>query len=516
MKLRFLFSLMLGASLFAAAQGYQDGVDNFNAGRYEVAKTLLNKNFNDPTTDKAVANYYLGYIDFIENNLTGAKAYFDKGVAANPQYPYNYIGQGMLELKAGHGDLAKKLFEQAMKFDKKNTAVIAAVARAYWTVNPVMYKKEIDKYIQKALKDSKNTESAVYILQGDMLLAEGQNPGTAGAQYDMAIMQALEKGIVNREAYVKWAFTVDQYNNDAKIKRLQELVDAQPNSALALRELSEAYYAERQYGRALKAYEKYLESPNHFQVDEQRMAALLFSAGEYNRSIEFAQNVLAMDPAAYNMYSIIMNDYYELKEYDKAAEAGKKLFAVPDAHLLANDYVVYSDILATTGAPVADVDSVIALGIAKFPDSREMKQGAGNIYFNYAARFYSLADEAKEAGDDSLRRENLVKSLEFYDKAINCVPNLPDYWFYRGLVAYYIDGFSQSTKDSFEKVLSIVDDNSAYLPSRASIYASSCYMLAQANLSDKPLALQYVERGLKVDSANEPLLKLQAKLTAAE
>lgn len=513
MKLRFLFSLMLGASLIASAQGYQDGVDNYNAGRYDVAKTLLEKNFNDPTTDKAIANYYLGNIDFIENNLAGARAYYDKGVAANPSYPYNYIGQGTLELKAGNIDAAKKLFEQAMKFDKKNTAVIAAVARAYWMVDPVKYKKDIDKYINKALKDSKNTESAVYILQGDMFLKEGRNPGEAGAQYDMAIMQDRDKGIVNREAYVKWAGTVDQYNNEAKIKRLKELVEAQPNSALALRELSEAYYAEGQYGRALKAYEQYLECPNHFQVDEQRTAGLLFSAGEYQRSIDYARKVLAQDPGLYLMHSIIMNDYYELKDYAKAAEAGRELFAVKDAKLLANDYVVYSDVLVQTGAPAETVDSVIAVGMAKFPDDRSMKQGAANIYFNYAARYYTVSQEAT---DEAEKKAGLEKSIAYYDKAIECMPNIPDYWYYRGLASYYLNGLQNpETQGSYEKVLSIIDETPAYLPSRANQYGQACYMLALIFRSSDPAkALEYVDKGLAVAPDLEALLKVKGELTA--
>lgn len=513
MKLRFLFSLMLGASLAAGAQGYQDGVDNYNAGRYEVAKTLLQKNFNNPTTDKAIANYYLGNIDLLENNVAGARAYYEKGQAANPEYPYNYIGLGTLDLKAGDEAAAKKLFEQAMKFDKKNTAVVVAVARAYWSVDPVKYKKEIEKYINKALKDSKNTESAVYILQGDMYLAEGRNPGEAGAQFDMAIMQDREnKGLVNREAYVKWAGTVDQYNNEAKIKRLQELVDAEPNSALALRELSEAYYAERQYGRALKAYEKYLESPNHFQIDEQRMAGLLFSAGEYQQSIDYANKVLAQDPGLYTMYSIIMNDYYELQDYPQAVEAGKKLFGFKDAQLLANDYVVYSDVLSKTDAPAEDVDAVIAAGIAKFPDDRSMKQGAGNIYFNYAAKYFGMADQA---ADDAEKKADLENSLAYYDKAIACYPTIPDYWYYRGIVAFYLYAFNNpTTAESFEKVCSIIDEDPRYLPSRTGLYTDACRMLALAYKDDPAKALEVVNKGLAIDPEKESLLKLRDQLTA--
>ena len=48
--MKFKTLLSLGAALIIGglgtinAQGYQDGVDNFNAGRLDVAKTILNNN----------------------------------------------------------------------------------------------------------------------------------------------------------------------------------------------------------------------------------------------------------------------------------------------------------------------------------------------------------------------------------------------------------------------------------------------------------------------------------------
>lgn len=74
MKLKFLCTMLLAGALGAAAQGgYQDGVDNFNAGRLDVAKTILQNTINDGATNKAVSYYYLGSIDFLENNMAAAK-----------------------------------------------------------------------------------------------------------------------------------------------------------------------------------------------------------------------------------------------------------------------------------------------------------------------------------------------------------------------------------------------------------------------------------------------------------
>lgn len=378
MKLRFLFSLMLGASLAAGAQGgYQDGVDNYNADRLDVAKVILGNTINDAATNKAVAYYYMGQIDYAENNLAGAKANFDKGAQADPNYAYNYVGQGMLALKSGNKTEAQRLFDQALKLDKKNTAIMAAVARAYWTVDPVAYSKDIDKLISKALKESKNTESAVYMLQGDM--AAATDPGEAAGKYEMAIEQDKAKGIVNREAYVKYAHVYDKHNRALVIEKLEELNRLEPNSGLAQRELAEQYYENQQMGRAWKQYEKYVENPNHFRRDEQRYTGLLYSAKEYDKSIQWANKVLSEDPSVYQMNRMLMLNYNALEQDSLAAIYGEKLLNYPGADLVANDYLTYGNILVDLGrAPEAVV--YVEKAVEMSPDKPELLTTLSKTY----------------------------------------------------------------------------------------------------------------------------------------
>ena len=80
------------ASLAAYADGYKDGIEYFKAGQYANAKELLERNLNAAGTDKALSYYYLGQIDLINGDRNAAKANFDKGVAANAECAYNYVG----------------------------------------------------------------------------------------------------------------------------------------------------------------------------------------------------------------------------------------------------------------------------------------------------------------------------------------------------------------------------------------------------------------------------------------
>ena len=171
MKFRTIFSLLLGGfTLAASAQGgYQDGVDYYNADRFDKAKTILEKTLNDPSTDKAVSYFYLGSLAMRDGDTAAASDNFNKGVQANPAYGYNYVGLGEIALKNGNKSEAERLFKQALEGNKKDASVMAAIARAYFNVNPTAYAKEIDKNIANAMKASKNKEAQIYVLRGDMI-----------------------------------------------------------------------------------------------------------------------------------------------------------------------------------------------------------------------------------------------------------------------------------------------------------------------------------------------------------
>ncbi|MDE7142337.1 MAG: hypothetical protein K2O33_05545, partial [Muribaculaceae bacterium] len=89
MKSKILLSLLLGSALGLSAQGFKDGVEYYRADQPEEATIILEKTINDPSTDKAVANYYLGQIKLQAGNVAEAQKNFDAGIAANPENGYN-------------------------------------------------------------------------------------------------------------------------------------------------------------------------------------------------------------------------------------------------------------------------------------------------------------------------------------------------------------------------------------------------------------------------------------------
>ncbi|MCM1348686.1 MAG: tetratricopeptide repeat protein [Firmicutes bacterium] len=538
MKKKLLFSLMAGAALAASAQGYQDGVDNFNAGRMEEAKIILDNTLNDATTDKAIANYYRGCIDIKEGNTAAAKQRFDTGIAANPKYALNYVGLGELALKAGDKSAAEKYFKQALDIDKKDTEVMAYVARAYWNVDPVKYEKDIDKYIKKAFKDSKNTEPAVYVLQGDMVAGD---PNQASGLYEMAIEQSKAKDEINREAYVKYAQTYFQVpiGRDYAIKRLEEFNERDPQSALAQRELAEKYYENDQLGRAWKQYEKYVQNPNHFRRDEQRYAGLLYSAEEYEKSIEWAKKVLAQDPNVFPMYRILTLNYEALKQWPEALESIEKLFN-SGTTLVPNDYNLYGEALIQNnrgGDAVAIYEKAIALNPtdtslqpklsqayaaagdnAKSIEVLENYLNAGNGGLNdlyaMANRYGALAKENMD--NDQLRVEDSDKAIKYIDMALEKAPGNPQLLAVKA--RFYLtrakNQLSPEMAAVYEEMLKGLAEDPSRMESYASDYRTAYRNLGAyyANIKEDAKAKEYFGKYLEMDPENEQIREIYNKL----
>ena len=514
-------SLLLGSMASVSAQGYQDGVDNFNADRMDVAKTILLNTLADPSTDKAVSDYYLGQIAFAEGDFAAAQKYFSEGSTVNPQYGYNFIGLGQMALKNGDKKAAETYFKEALATDKKNAALIAGVARAYFNVNPALYAPEIEKNIAKALKESKNTEAAVYVLQGDMSALE--NPGDAAAKYEMAISMDADKNIVNREAYVKYATTYFRVNPKFAIMKLEELNEKEPNSALAQRELAEKYYDNEQFGSACIQYGKYMANPNHFQNDEQRYAGLLFSAGEHQKSLDIANSVLAKDPNNEYMFRIIMMNKNAMKDFAGAEAAGRSLFNHPNADKIPNDYILYADALADQ-EKFDEAVQILNQAITTYPDRVEllpklsdlqrragdnvgsvetMKKyldgGNGSVQDIYTmARNYDRLARSYEAGSPE-RIAAAQEGVKYIEMAIEKVPDNGSLYQMKGQLWLSIDAKDPTMAQAYEKMIEIFDADPANIDKRKDLYRSAYYLLGvHYSSTDKDKAKNYFGKYLEL------------------
>ena len=492
MKQKLIISLFAAAALVASAQsqGYKDGIEYYKAGQFENARTILNNTLNNTETNKSLALYYLGQVALELNEKQAAKDYFEKGIAADPNCGYNYVGLGALDLLNGQASQANDNFKKAQGLAKKDNELIVAIARAYYNADPVKYANDIEKTLNKARKSSKYQEPSIYILEGDML-ADNKDWGNAAGKYEMAITYDKD----NPEGYVKYANTYFNVNKDYAIGKLEELYNRAPNSALATRELAEKYYQGHHWNKAADLYGKYIQNPNHFPEDKARYSVLLYWGNKYDQSKKVAQEILAQDPSNFLMQRMVFLNDAALGNDDVAAAEGKKFIeGNPNGRFSANDFTTYSDVLTKLGQ-----DSLALIQYEKAvslePDNTELISGlsaaytkagaknnkyygkaadtfasylskveepSSNDYFD-ASRRYLNASATSAPEDSVLRKQYAEKGIEYINQTIErATPNPTLYQFKARL---YIAGnnnhINQEAIDTYKQMLDLLDQDPA-------------------------------------------------------
>lgn len=377
MKLNLILSaaLVAGSSLLTVAQTHKEGEEYYRADQFSNAKELLQRNYNNSGTDKAVSEYYLGLICLHDGNPSEAQEHFNKGVSLNPEYPYNYVGLGEVALKNGQKKEAENYFKEAKKFSKKDASLDIAIARAYYNVDPVVYGKEIDKNVVQAQKDSPKqgpafTNADIYLFEGDRK-NDNKDFGGAGNAYEMATTYNPNA----TEAYVKYANLFTQVNPQYAINMLSKLLQVNPNSALGQRELANAYYNAGKYKEAASQYDKYVKNPNHFKQDEDRLAFLLFVDGQYQAGYDFATQLLQQDPSNFTAQRFqFMNAAQIQSMQDQLVPLAEALVAShkanPENVFAPIDYNLISEELSNAGR-AEEGQVLLEEAIANDPNNRD-------------------------------------------------------------------------------------------------------------------------------------------------
>lgn len=413
LKLIFSAALIAGSSLLSMAQTHQEGVEYYRADQFKNAKELLQRNYNNAGTDKAVSEYYLGLIALQDKNTSEAKSHFEKGLSINPDYAFNYVGLGQIALMNGDKKGAETYFKDAKSHSGKEkdekASLDIAIARAYYEVDPVTYAKEIDKNVQQAVKDSPKdgpayTNTDIYLFEGDrkkdLAYASGgdnQIIGQAANQYESASRYNPNA----TEAYVKYAELFTQVNPQYAINMLNNLLSVNPNSALGQRELAEAYYNANKYKEAADQYRKYVQNPNHFKQDEDRLSFLLFVDGNYKEGYDFASQLLKENPDNFTARRFQFMNAAQIQEMESQllpmAEALLASHKANPANIFAPiDYNLISEELLNAGK-AEEAQALLEEAISKEPDNAD-----------YYARLASVF----------VKEKDWVKTSEAYDQYI--------------------------------------------------------------------------------------------------
>ncbi len=531
MKLKFFLSLCVAAALTASAQGYKDGVEYFKAAKLENAKELLERNLPSLSSpaEKATSYYYLGAIAVLQKDYTAAKANFEKGLAADPNSALNKVGLGELALAQGDDKTAEDYFDEAKKVNKKDAAVLTAIGRAYFNVDPVKYEKQIQKFDEQAYK-ANSKEPSIFVLRGDRKAAV-KEWGDAAGNYENAILYS--KGLP--EAYVKYADAYFNVNPEYAIEKLQALLAENPTSALGQRELAEKYYQNDQWSLAAKAYGDYIDNPNHFVEDEVRYSVLLYYGQHYDESLALANKILASDPKNFQLQRIAFLDKKALGDFTGAEAAAQTFFNLndPKNKYTSNDYSIYAEVLQELGKD--------SLAIFEYEKAIEVNPEKGDLYKalssaysgakNYdkalevfkayidrgdyvtndlvtlASRYQNVA-ATSEPGSEK-KQNAIANAISTIDQVIAKVPDnpIPVRNKARMMLVKNDNQPSAEMAETYQKVVELLDADPENKTKRSDMYNEAYSQIASYYISEKniPEAKAYYEKVYEFDPTNEAL-----------
>ena len=537
MKLNLILSaaLVAGSSLLTVAQTHKEGEEYYRADQFSNAKELLQRNYNNSGTDKAVSEYYLGLICLHDGNPSEAQEHFNKGISLNPEYPYNYVGLGEVALKNGQKKEAENYFKEAKKFSKKDASLDIAIARTYYNVDPVAYGKEIDKNVVQAQKDSPKqgpafTNADIYLFEGDRK-NDNKDFGGAGNAYEMATTYNPNA----TEAYVKYANLFTQVNPQYAVNMLSKLLQVNPNSALGQREIANAYYNAGKYKEAVSQYDKYVKNPNHFKQDEDRLAFLLFYDNQYQAGYDFATQLLQQDPSNFTAQRFQFMNAANLDALkDQLLPMAEALIAAnkanPDNKFAQIDYLLITPELLDAGKP-EEAQALLEQAISLEPENPEYYKLIATVYtkerdFVKTAQAYDqyIAKKEKPGYNDivqqarydyyagasqlidnpELSKQLLTTATEVADKALEISSDYPTPYIIKGQAAIALAPTDEDRLSAavpyYTKAVEIIEgtsDPSRYTSDLRDLYTYlGNYYLRQMN--DIETAIPYFEKYVKL------------------
>lgn len=502
MKMKFFFAslLAMGATFAGFAQGISDGIEFYKIGDTENAKTLLDRNMSS-ASNIAEAYYYYGQIAFDEGNLSEAQSYYDKAVAANPSYPYSYVGQGAILLKNGNKGAAENLFKQARKLTKKNSKLEIAIARAYYAANPTAYDSQIKKCVKDAQKwNQKDPDS--YNFEGDRF-SDLQMWGDAAAQYEWAMTYEPS----NIEATVKFANTYFKVAPDLAIEKLREIDKTQSASALVQRQIAEKLYEHGDFEEAAQRYGNYISGTrNHFPKDEARYAQLLYVADKFQEAYDIAAQLKTTVPAG-SSYSFIADRLMlysaaSLKKWDDAVRVGQSFFGAENVanaqNYNAQDYIKYATSLDAAGGHAEEAIFAYDKAIELDPNNLDLVRRLAIQYaqakqFDKAITFENkvLSNENCVDGDKNAMAEiyimqaedavgdaktaALANAMTYINQALEGKPENLTYLYNKSLIEMQMEssntGKALGTMQKLVDVIKSKDDITPYKPTLGYAYS---------------------------------------------
>ncbi len=465
--------MLVGSAVFA--QSLADARKAIDAEQYQKGKALLKSLTNSQPTNAenffVLGNLYLttSPINQRPDYIDSAKASFDKGIAANAEYPLNFVGLGAVDLaKKGN---PKANFDKAVALTKKKDHTTDLYIGKAYTYAPVPKIPEALTHLEKA-KVLNEKDAQIFLALGDAYRAQMKNSEAFSAYrtaYDLdktMLRSKVELGKINKlsKAYPE---AIEEYN---------KVLALDANYGPAYRELAEAYLpwsltSQKEYDSRLKQgltyYEKYMDLTDRSLDSRLRHADFLMWAKDYKALEKEANEMAKLDKVNLRVLRYLAYSAFENGNYTASSQALKDFMAkVEPARIISQDYLYLgrAQMKDTTqldegmknitkavemDSTNAEVMSEIALALykaKKYDDAAKAYEIAiknperALLDYFYLGSSYYFDYGAKKTANLNPENDLLVKADSAFSYLIQRAPTTHQGWLYRGRINRLLDG----------------------------------------------------------------------------
>lgn len=370
--------LVIGSASFGQAQDLNSALKMTYQEQFDAADNAFNDlSAKEPASGKyfyysgenQLASYFIDPVNIpFEAIAKKAIERYNKGIAANPNEPLNFVGLGKVALIENKKVIADENFAKAQSFlpAKKVKSILTKPEQATLLV------RLADAYIQVGSKDSalvfgflrraevldsKNPE--LYLARGDYWFYTLNNGSRAAENYKRA--QDFSPNSTRARVRLGQLYTRIRSYQDA-LNYYQEALAIDPSFAPAYLEMGFLYAKMKQPEDSKTYFKKYLDLSSSNIAAQRRYANMLIQTEDYKGAIEQISKIFTKDSVTFNDLNRAMAySYYEEKQYPQAKYyIGKFILNAPTEKITAKDYVYAGHILIKNGQ-----DSIGILSLTK-------------------------------------------------------------------------------------------------------------------------------------------------------
>jgi tetratricopeptide (TPR) repeat protein len=533
-----VFVLFVAAlfSLNAMAQTIQEGVGHWYAERYQSARSVFEK-LTTANPNNLEAVYWLGQTLISQGDVAGAKALYQKTLAANGNAPWILAGMGHVNLLEGKAAEARQQFDAAIAASKgkkgADVAILTAVGRA--NVQPYSDDKKIGDLDFAVAKLNEAAQAAPTNPDVFVTLGNAYRKKHAGGE---AVQAYRKAGTYAPALYRTASIYKTQRNWDAVIEYLNSAVSADAKFAPAYEELY--YYnltEKRDFATAESFGKLYVSNSDPSVENDYILAQTAFVQNKFQDAINIGNKIVQQtnnNPKS-RVFRLLAYSNLGLKDTAKACDFSNQFLAkaTPD-ELLANDYLLHASVCGANNPSVVQediakalrIDTVLTRQVAMLNDL--IKTARTNKQFNLEGELMMTSHQIRGAqanpadlfyiGTRYYYGNNFGKADTAFTGFVTAFPDSVDGYYWRALTRAQLDsGMKQGLAvPDFEKTMELGAANKERFKSQAAQAAQLLALYYNNVKQDRAAAQGAVTKGLEFDPANTTLLDLQKRLGGAK